>query len=113
MCINNSYVPTQHKKSHITPIGKIPIPLTPKDFRPISNISILDKIYQRVIAKFIISYTKDIWLNNKQYGFLPKRSTIDAIIQVIDDWSDAKDKHKEIFAIFFDFEKAFDLVPHD
>jgi len=57
MCINNSYVPTQHKKSHITPIGKIPIPLTPKDFRPISNISILDKIYQRVIAKFIISYT--------------------------------------------------------
>ena len=113
MCITNSYVPTQHKYSHITPIGKIPSPLTPKDFRPISNLSILDKTYQRVIAQYIISYTKDIWLNNKQYGFLPKRSTMDAIIQVLDDWSDAKDKHKEIFAIFYDFEKAFDLVPHD
>jgi hypothetical protein len=75
---------------------KRPSPLIPTDYRPISNLSILDKTYQRVIAQYIISYSIDIWINNKQYGFLPKRSTMDAITQVIDDWSDAKDKHKEI-----------------
>ncbi|XP_047141301.1 uncharacterized protein LOC124816240 [Hydra vulgaris] len=38
---------------------------------------------------------------------------MNAIIQIIDDWSHAKDNNKSIYAIFFDFEKAFDLVSHD
>ncbi|XP_065671816.1 uncharacterized protein LOC136089688 [Hydra vulgaris] len=38
---------------------------------------------------------------------------MDAIVQIIEDWSHAKDNNKSIYAIFFDFEKAFDLVSHD
>jgi hypothetical protein len=64
------------------------------------------------MAKYILSITKHIWPTNKQFGFLPNRSTIDAISQVIEDWGKAKDNHEAIFAIFFDFEKAFDLVDH-
>ena len=37
---------------------------------------------------------------------------MDAIVQVIHDWSEAKDKNERITAIFFDFAKAFDLVNH-
>ena len=37
---------------------------------------------------------------------------MDAILQVIEDWSKASDQHKQLLAIFFDFEKAFDLVDH-
>ena len=36
-----------------------------------------------------------------------------AIIQVVEDWSLAKDRKYTVFAIFFDFAKAFDLVDHE
>ena len=35
-----------------------------------------------------------------------------AIVQVIDGWSEAKDRQDEVTVIFFDFSKAFDLVDH-
>ena len=38
---------------------------------------------------------------------------MDAIVQVIEDWSHAKDQKETIHAIFFDFSKAFDLVDHE
>jgi hypothetical protein len=38
---------------------------------------------------------------------------MDAIVQVVQDWSEAKDKNNRITAIFFDFAKAFDLVNHN
>ena len=37
---------------------------------------------------------------------------MDAIINVIEDWSRAKDEQLSTHAIFFDFAKAFDLVDH-
>jgi hypothetical protein len=50
------------------------------------------------------------------YGFTTEiliRSTMDAIIQVIENWSEAKDTDKSTFAVFFDFAKAFDTVDHE
>ena len=37
---------------------------------------------------------------------------MDALIQVIDDWEYAIDHKKSIHAVFFDFQKAFDIVDH-
>jgi len=38
---------------------------------------------------------------------------MDAIIQVIEDWSSGKDRNYSTFSIFFDFAKAFDTVDHE
>ena len=38
---------------------------------------------------------------------------MDAIVQVIKDWSHSKDQNLTVYAIFFDFAKAFDLVDHE
>ena len=83
-CINNSFTPSQWKTANITPIPKIANPVMATDYRPIANLSAIDKIFQRVLAKYIVTITNKIWKNNKQYGFLPGRSTIDAILQVIE-----------------------------
>ena len=56
-------------------------------------------------------HTKSIWLHNNQFGFLHGRSTMGAIIKVIEDWSQAADRQLT-HGIFYDFAKAFDLVDH-
>ena len=57
-------------------------------------------------------HTKSIGLYNNQFGLLPERNKMDAIIKLIEDWTQAKDNQQSTQAIFFDFAKAFDLVDH-
>ena len=47
-----------------------------------------------------------------QWGFMTDRSTISALIKVVDDWSKALDQGSEVCVVFFDVSKAFDKVPH-
>ena len=96
LLIFTSFVPEQWKSANITPIPKVDHPQNPGDYRPIALTSHLCKVFERILAKFIISITKHIWQNDKQYGFLPGRSTMDAIIHVIDDWYYAKEENKAI-----------------
>ena len=51
-------------------------------------------------------------ISPRQWGFMESRSTISALIKVIDDWSCALDQGKEVCVVFFDVSKAFDKVPH-
>ena len=71
-------VPTQWKDANIAPVPKIAKPSKPEDYRPISLTSTLCKVMERLLAKFIIEQTKELWLENQQYGFLPGKNTSDA-----------------------------------
>ncbi len=108
-----SFVPAQWKQANITPIAKIDHPSSWSDYRPISITSNLCKLFERVLARYIINKTSSIWRSNNQNGFLPGKSTMGAISKVIFDWGLALDAKDPIVAIFFDFAKAFDLVQHD
>ena len=48
-----------------------------------------------------------------QWGFLEGRSTVTALLQVSDQWLQALEDGHDICAVFFDFRKAFDSVPHE
>jgi len=112
-CIAESIMPQQWRDANITPVGKVRNPQNCEDFRPIAITSALCKVFERILAKRIIASSQSIWLKNKQFGFLPSRCTMDAVIQVIEDWSHAKDQKTAVFSFFFDFSKAFDLVDHE
>ena len=51
-------------------------------------------------------------ISSRQWGFMTDRSTISALIKVVDDWSKALDQGSEVCVVFFDVSKAFDKVPH-
>jgi hypothetical protein len=111
--IEIGFVPSQWHAASITPIAKVDHPTDWSDYRPISLTSNMCKVFEKVLVKFIIRKTADMWTKNNQFGFLPGRSTLDAAIKVLFDLEEAYDLGFAALAIFFDFAKAFDLVPHD
>ena len=51
-------------------------------------------------------------ISKKQWGFVCGRSTVSALIRVVDDWQRTLDQGNEVCAVFFYISKAFDTVPH-
>ena len=51
-------------------------------------------------------------LSDRQWGFRSGRSTVTALLSTISAWHSALDSGHDICAVFFDFRKAFDSVPH-
>ena len=51
-------------------------------------------------------------LSKFQSGFRSLHSTVSALIQMCDDWSDSMDKGKLTGVVFLDIRKAFDSVDH-
>ena len=56
-------------------------------------------------------YQNDL-ICDHQWGFLEGRSTVTALIKCTDDWFRALEQGQDVCAIYFDFRKAFDSVPH-
>ena len=50
--------------------------------------------------------------SDKQYGFLPGRSTTLQLLKVLDLWTEVLDQGYPEDVIYLDFQKAFDSVPH-
>ena len=51
-------------------------------------------------------------LVNMQWGFRAGRSTVSALLSTATHWFELLDAGKDIYAVFFDYRKAFDTVPH-
>lgn len=83
------------------------------NYRPISVLSVINKIFELVIKKRLLNFFegKDI-LYNHQYGFRRNRNTSLAALTLVDKIKLAIDNNKVAGAIFIDLCKAFDLVNH-
>ena len=83
------------------------------NYRPISVLPILSKIFDRHIHDSIYSFLKD---NNILYqfqsGFRRHHSTESALINIYDRLINSLDNNCINGMIFADFKKAFDLVDH-
>ena len=82
-------------------------------YRPISLLSILSKVYERVVFDQIYYYFQlhQLFYTN-QYGFRKKHSTETAGLELIDRALKDVDNKQDPFAIFLDLSKAFDTIDH-
>ena len=113
LSIHTGQLPKDWKVSYVMPIPKRPGAKSPSDFRPIFLLSVLSKVLERHFYMFISDHlTEQHPLSNCQWGFQPNKSALSALISTTHDWLQQVEEGNEIGAVFFEFEKAFDRVPH-
>ena len=116
--INNSFLegtfPDLLKIVKVVPIHKNNSNQEMNNFRPISLLSIFDKIIEKLMHKRLYKFLEDNnILYNKQYGFRKGNSTIFSLIEITEKIKESIDKGKFGCGIFIDLRKAFDTVNHN
>jgi hypothetical protein len=106
--------PTSWKLANVVPIYKKAEEFFTSNYRPISLLSILAKVFERVVFKYLFNYFRDhfmisIW----QSGFLPGTLTVTQLIEIYDQFCKAVSAGKDIRVVFLDISKAFDRVWHE
>lgn len=112
-CIETGIYPTAFKSSIVTPLHKKGERTKITNYRPISLVTHLSKIFEKIIKKRLSSYLKKYnVLSNSQYGFRANISTEDAILALTSNITKSFNASKPCLCIFIDLSKAFDTVSH-
>ena len=105
-------VPAMWKKTtiiHIHKKGKHKN--NPNSYRPISLLSCLGKLLEKVINRRLLSFLEDNnVLSQIQTGYTKHRSTEDQLALIAQDIENAFQEKKKVVAVLFDLTKAFDTV---
>lgn len=105
--------PSHFKISVVKPIFKKGDELDIGNYRPISLISNVAKIFEKILKNRIMSYVnKYSLLSKNQFGFREGQSTQDAINTLTQNIYKCLDKRMKSLCIFVDIQKAFDTIPH-
>ena len=112
--ISSGKFPEGLKTAYVLPIHKGSDRDDPNNYRPISILPTISKIFERHVANCLKEYLEQ-WqlLHIHQSGFRQHHSCQTALVRLIDSWSKDIDSGKIISTVFLDLRKAFDLVDHD
>ena len=111
--IRSGTFPTCWKDSLVVPIPKSNNHSSPNNYRPVSLLSILSKLLEKHVHGVLFHYLEETQpISNYQWGFQAGKSTATALIETTHRWLQLLESGVEVGAIFFDFKKAFDSVPH-
>ena len=114
LSITTKTFPEAWKTAKVIPLHKKDDLMDPKNYRPVSLLSTMSKLLERVIYLQLVSYLeKEKILNSSHHGFRKSHNTTTALIEMHDAWVEAFD-HGELSAVtILDMSAAFDLVNHD
>lgn len=107
-------IPDHFKKATVIPLYKSRGSLNdPNSYRPISNLSPLSKLFERVLKIYIMrKVEKGKMLGDEQHGFRKNRSCMTALSVFTQFIHDSIDNGEIVLVVFVDLKKAFDLVSH-
>ncbi len=112
--IKEGKFPNQLKVAYVIPIHKAESKLIPSNYRPISILPVISKIFEQLLHSRLIYYLEKFeFFNDHQFGFQKGRSTEQAIVDICSKINNALDQKERPCSIFLDFAKAFDTVNHD
>lgn len=111
LCFRHGTFPSYLKRAVITPVYKGGDRDDVNNYRPISVLSSISKIVEKLMNKRLLSYLEKFRiLSESQYGFRQGKSTEDAITDLSSLITDNLDQGKKCLTVFLDLKKAFDTV---
>ena len=110
-CIDAETFPSSWKEAHVTAVFKKDDASLSTNYRPISLLNVLGKVFEKLLYKHIFNYLVETnFLSPFQSGFLPGDSTVNQLTYIYNAFWQAVDSGKEVQVIFFDISKAFDSL---
>ena len=114
ICVNTGAYPNILKIAQVFPIHKKGSKLECSNYRPISLLSPINKIFEKLLYSRINGYFERFNLfTPHQYGFRKNRSTSHAIYDLVENERTARDQNLLTCAIYLDLQKCFDSVDRE
>ena len=113
-CFTTGVFPEKLKIARVLPIYKKNDNTVFDNYRPVSILPSLSKIFEKVIFNQLYKYFNDNHLFfDSQYGFRTKHSTELAALELIDIIVTKMDQNEVPINIYIDLSKAFDTLDHE
>ena len=96
----------------ITPVHKKDETTNKENYRPVSVLPLISKIFERIIYDQLSEYLQK-YLNSILCGFRKAHSTQHALFKLLQAWQEELDKGGFVGTILMDLSKAYDCLPHD
>lgn len=111
---NSGTFPDKLKIAKVSPIYKKSDKSVIDNYRPISLLPTISKVFEKLIHTQILNYfNENKLLFKSQYGFRPKHSTEFATLELIDRLVSIMNNGDIPLSIFIDLSKAFDTLDHN
>ena len=106
--------PDVFKLARVTPVFKRGDKADPSNYRPISSLPYLSKIFERYVTNQITSFfSKFNIISKSQFGFQKGVSTADALIELTESIYQSLNNKSHHISILIDLKKAFDTMNHN
>ena len=106
-------LPQDWKLGSVTPIFKKGDRSLPGNYRPVSLTSVPCKVLESLIRDQLVEHLSATGqLSKDQHGFRAKRSCTSQLLEVLEEWTTTMENGDPLDAVYLDFRKAFDSVPH-
>jgi hypothetical protein len=103
-------IPTQWKRAKIIPIHKKGKKDDPENYRPISLLCSMGKVFEKCVLKIMSDSFGHALPSPFQHGFRRNHSTTTAALTIQNNIARALDKKKKVVVVSTDMSAAFDLL---
>ena len=101
------------KKVNVLPLHKKSSKQYADNYRPVSLLCILGKIFERIIFKHVCNHFRENSLISFwQSGFLPGSSTVTQLLEMYHQFYNSINEGKDVRVVYLDISKAFNWFWH-